>query len=59
MNRTPTKKKMAFSLMRLIAILVLAFITSSAMAQNEFKVNIEGTHIGLLHPKCDWRCGDC
>ena len=33
---------MAFSLMRLIAILVLAFITSSAMAQNEFKVNIEG-----------------
>ena len=35
-------KKMAFSLMRLIAILVLAFITSSAMAQNEFKVNIEG-----------------
>ena len=28
--------------MRLIAILVLAFITSSAMAQNEFKVNIEG-----------------
>ena len=42
MNRTPTKKKMAFSLMRLIAILVLAFITSSAMAQNEFKVNIEG-----------------
>ena len=42
MNRTTTKKKMAFSLMRLIAILVLAFITSSAMAQNEFKVNIEG-----------------
>ena len=42
MNRTATKKKMAFSLMRLIAILVLAFITSSAMAQNEFKVNIEG-----------------
>ena len=36
MNRTTTKKKMAFSLMRLIAILVLAFITSSAMAQNEF-----------------------
>ena len=35
-------KKMAFSLMRLIAILVLAFITSSAMAQNEFKVKIEG-----------------
>ena len=33
---------MTFSLMRLIAILVLAFITSSAMAQNEFKVNIEG-----------------
>ena len=42
MNRTTTQKKMAFSLMRLIAILVLAFITSSAMAQNEFKVNIEG-----------------
>ena len=42
MNRTATKKKMAFSLMRLIAILVLAFITFSAMAQNEFKVNIEG-----------------
>ena len=42
MNRTTTKKKMAFSLMRLIAILVLAFITFSAMAQNEFKVNIEG-----------------
>ena len=42
MNRTTTKKKMTFSLMRLIAILVLAFITSSAMAQNEFKVNIEG-----------------
>ena len=42
MNRTATKKKMAFSLMCLIAILVLAFITSSAMAQNEFKVNIEG-----------------
>ena len=42
MNRTAMKKKMEFSLMRLIAILVLAFITSSAMAQNEFKVNIEG-----------------
>ena len=42
MNRAATKKKMAFSLMRLIAILVLAFITFSAMAQNEFKVNIEG-----------------
>ena len=42
MNRTTTKKKMTFSLMRLIAILVLAFITSSAMAQNEFKVKIEG-----------------
>ena len=42
MNRTTTKKKMAFSLMRLIAILALAFITSSAMAQNEFKVEIEG-----------------
>ena len=42
MNRTTTKKKMAFSLMRLIAILALAFITSSAMAQNEFKVKVEG-----------------
>ena len=42
MNRTTTKKKMAFSLMRLIAILALAFITSSAIAQNEFKVKVEG-----------------
>ena len=32
MNRTTTKKKMAFSLMRLITILALAFVVPSAMA---------------------------
>ena len=36
MNRTTTKKKMAFSLMRLIAILVLAFVVPSAMAADDF-----------------------
>ena len=34
MNRTPKKKKMAFSLMRLITIFVLAFVVPFAMAQD-------------------------
>ena len=33
MNRTTTKKKMAFSLMRLITLLALAFVVPAAMAQ--------------------------
>ena len=36
MNRTPTKKKMAFSLMRLIILLALAFVVPSAMAADDF-----------------------
>ena len=39
MNRTTTKKKMAFSLMRLITIFALAFVASSAMA-SEFAVSL-------------------
>ena len=36
MNRTATKKKMTFSLMRLITLLVLAFVVPSAMAADDF-----------------------
>ena len=36
MNRTATKKKMTFSLMRLIILLALAFVVPSAMAADDF-----------------------
>ena len=36
MNRTTTKKKMAFSLMRLKILLALAFVVPSAMAADDF-----------------------
>ena len=36
MNRTATKKKMAFSLMRLKILLALAFVVPSAMAADDF-----------------------
>ena len=36
MNRTATKKKMTFSLMRLITLLALAFVVPSAMAADDF-----------------------
>ena len=42
MNRTTTKKKMAFSLMSLITIFALAFVVSSAMA-SEFAVSLDMT----------------
>ena len=42
MNRTTTKKKMAFLLMRLITIFALAFVASSAMA-SEFDVTLDMT----------------
>ena len=56
MNRTTTKKKMAFSLMRLITIFALAFVVSSAMA-GEFDVTLDMTGdvstaggLQLVHP---------
>ena len=56
MNRTTTKKKMAFSLMRLITIFALAFVVSSAMA-SEFNVTLDMTGdvstaggLQLVHP---------
>ena len=56
MNRTTTKKKMAFSLMRLITIFALALVAPSAMA-GEFGVSLDATgdvssagDLQLAHP---------